>query len=301
MGVRGSATWASAIFVLALGTTAWAKPDAKRRFDQGLAHYQRHEYTAAAESFFGAYRASPTADALYNAGLAWELAGDAASAATAYEIAGGLDLPPKALDDTQKRLARLASALGRVEVSAPEGATLEAEPFEVRAAKAVFYFDPGSHSVKVTLRGGRRIEKRFAARAGETTVVLVETPTAAEDESSDAGEPETPSHPPRDKGSSATPWTTIGWVSVGVAGVASVAAIYFGVETLHARDRYNDTHLKDADARDRAEKYMHLTNIAWATAAVTGAAGAGILLFAPSETPGGAATLSPRIVVQGRF
>jgi tetratricopeptide (TPR) repeat protein len=299
MGFRGWLALASAVFALAVSGVAVAKPDAKSSFDEGLAHFKRHEYSDAAESFFRAYRISPTADALYNAGLAWELAGDAASAATAYEIARTLDLPPKAMDDTKARLGRLAVALGRIEVSAPEGATLEAKPFVVNAAKGVFYFDPGRHTIGVTLQSGRHLEKSFVARAGQTTVVLVETSTPS---TTDTSEPEPVAPPPpKHDTSSSTPWHTVGWVSLGASAVASAAAIYFGVETLRARDDYNASPPPRSQAeRDRAENLMHWTNIAWATAAVTGAAGAGILLFAPADGTQNSA-FSPRIVVRGRF
>ena len=299
MALRAKLTWLSVVFVLSQSTAALAKPDAAKQFDEGLAHYRRHEYSEAAEAFFKAYKASPTADALYNAGLAWELAGDAADAATAYELAGALDLPPKALEDTRTRLARLAPGLQRVEVSAPAGAKVHSDPFVIEAAKAVIYFYPGRHQFSVSLPSGRRVEKTVNAEAGKTAVVLVES-SSSSDEDTPEEEPVKSDQTAKPKGESSTPWSTIGWVSVGTAAAAALGAVYFGVETLHERDAFNNSEHRDAAARDRAESNMHRANICWVTAVIAGAGGAGILLFAPGEGRNGAA-FSPRLVVRGSF
>lgn len=300
MVARGRTAWLSAIFVLGLSATALAEPDASKSFDQGLALYRRHEYSKAAEAFFAAYKASPTADAIYNAGLAWELAGDAPIAATAYELAGTLGLSADAGDDAQSRLERLAPSLGRIEVSVPEKATVHSKPFALEAAKAVLYFYPGRHRVRVTLRNGTEIIKAVMATAGETTVLLVESSSSSDEDAPDEETDQSaPAQPPKDR-ASPTPWSTIGWVSLGVAGAAAVGAVYFGLETLSARDDFNASNHRDAGARDRAERNMHITNICWATTVIAGAGGVGVLLFAPPDEHK-AAAFAPRVVVRGTF
>src|SRR5262245_2841530 len=119
------------VALLALPIGASAQPNsAAKSFDQGLAHFRRHEFSDAADSFYKAYRLAPHADALYNAGLAWELAGDPSSAATAYEKALAMEqLGPDAQADAKSKLGKIAKSLGRVEVSAPQGSTLKVSPF----------------------------------------------------------------------------------------------------------------------------------------------------------------------------
>ena len=290
----------SALFVLCLASTALAKPDAAKSFDEGLAHYRRHEYSEAAAAFFKAYKSSPTADALYNAGLAWELAGDAATAATAYELAVTLDLSDEALEDARTRLERLTPTLGRVEVSAPERATVRSKPFVFKASRAVIYLDPGRHRISVSLDSGRQVDKTVTAAAGATTVLLVESSSSSDQDLPDEEPTESaPTHTP-DAAGSPPPWSTIGWVTLGVATAAAVGAVYFGVETLQARDEFNNSDHKSTPARDRAERNMKWANICWATAAITGAGGAGILLLAPRDEQNKAAFL-PRVVLRGTF
>jgi hypothetical protein len=281
------------IALVALCGFANAQPNsAARTFDEGLAHFRRKEFSDAAESFYKAYRLAPHADALYNAGLAWELAGDPSSAATAYEKAIAMEqLGPDALNDSKTRLAKIAKSLGRVEVSAPEGSTIAVAPFAFDETKAAFYFDPGKRTVSVTLASGRKIERGVQAVAGQTTVVLIEasSPSSGDADSDDDGpidEPARHSGPGPDKPQSGgSDLKTLGWIALGVSAVAVGTAIVLGFRTLDARDEYNDSKPRTADKRDVAIKRMHWTNYAWATAVVTGAAGAGILLFAPPDSP----------------
>src|SRR5262249_54965013 len=77
-----------------------------------------------------------------------------------------------------------------------------------------------------------------------------------------------------------------GWIALGVSAIATGTAIVMGFRTLDARDDYNNSPPggKTVEKRDTAINRMHVTNYAWATAVITGAAGAGILLFVPSES-----------------
>src|SRR5262245_51885540 len=218
-----------------------------------MAAYKRGEYAEAAEKFYKAYKLLPHADSLYNAALAWELAGEKASAATAYEMVQDDELHAEAQADARQKLEKLSSELGRVEVEAPEGATIRVTPFVIEKSKAVFYFDPGKQKIKVTLANGNRVSRSVKAVAGETTVVLVTAASDEDDEeepSEDAAPAETDEPTPVKKDSSGL--TTLGWVSLGVAGVATGAAIFFGLKTLSARDDYNASGHRDIDARDKA-------------------------------------------------
>ncbi len=126
--------------------------------------------------------------------------------------------------------------------------------------------------------------------------MLVASPSDDEEGSSDSAEDDSPVPDRKSSEDASSPsLTTIGWLSLGVAAVATGTAVVLGLETLSARDDYNASKHTSTAARNRATNFMHWTNIAWATAAITGVGGATILLLAPSDAKSGA------VVVQGRF
>ncbi len=154
--------WAVALALFSVSTRVEARPKAASIFERGLAHYRNKEFSEAAADFYKAYQLSPHADSLYNAGLAWELAGDKANAATAYETVLQDELHPEALADARARLNRLSPDLARVEVAAPDGATIRVPPFVIEKSKAVVYFEPGrrSRARDATERSSRRSSGR---------------------------------------------------------------------------------------------------------------------------------------------
>jgi len=293
------ATRVVAAFVLCLvASPALAREPsaAADAFDEGIGHYRRKAYSDAAEAFLRAYRLEPSADAAYNAGLAWQLAGKSALAATAYQVALTRGLEPAAATDARARIEGLAPELGRVEVSAPEGALVRVPPFLLEANHAVFFLEPGRHEVRVTLRGGARRARRVDAEAGRTSVLLVEE-TDREHPSSPATKPRADIEPP----SSSSAATTAGWVAVGAGAAIAGVAVFLGVQALDARDEYNASGHRDAAARARAARLRTYTNVAWGVAGVVGAAGVGLLVFAPSAPSTGAAALPRGVAVRGRF
>ncbi len=294
---------AAAISVaLSVSVAAHAKGGAAaRKFEKGTELFRRGAHGDAAQAFYEAYRITPHPDSLYNAGLAWELAGQFAAAATAYEISLGQGLEAKARDDARRRLRPLVEQLGRVEISVPEGSTIRVDRFVIRKSSVTLYLVPGRHRIGVTLPDGTSADRRVVARANETNVLLVEKPR-----DSDAGQPSPgPEATPvaADKGdrdsSDGTP-RLIGWVSLGVAAAATGTAFVLGIQALKARDKYDQSGHTDRDARDRAENLRLWTNVAWGTAAVAGAGGAVILLVAPPSSAQGRVPLRG-VMVQGRF
>ena len=276
-------------------TLAHAEPNAAEQFDRGLVLFRGGRYSEAADAFFAAYQKSPHADSLYNAGLAWELAGELARAATAYELALEKELKPDAREDATRRRERLARTLGRIEMAVPEGATVRVPPFAIRSASPVFFLEPGRHRIRVTLADDTPLARRVRAAAGETTVVLVET-------SSSESEPEASPRPRRTAkgtpdGGGSPDLRTAGYISLGVSAVAVGAAIVLGLETLSARDDWDASGHTDRSARDRAERMMLWTNVAWATAAVAGVTG-GVLILTTNDGGNGVATGAR---VMGRF
>jgi tetratricopeptide (TPR) repeat protein len=267
--------------------TASAKPKASEAFDEGLALFKQGAYAAAAKKFYAAHRAKPHPFALYNAGLAWELAGEPARAATAYAWALELDLSEKARRDAKKRLERLAPLLGRVEVAVPDGSILRVTPFVVHRTSVVFYLDPGSRRVEVEFPDGSTKTRNVTAAAGETEVVLFEQ--THDDSKSEAAPPKRrrrkKERPVASEDRSEE--RTLGWVALGAAGVAAGTAIVLGLEALKARDEYNASNHRDKKARDRADSYKLWTNVAWGTAAALGVTG-GVFLLISHDSDSGA-------------
>jgi tetratricopeptide (TPR) repeat protein len=257
---------------------------ARASFDRGLSLYKRGNYDEAAAAFMRAYRMVPHVDSLYNAGLAFELAGEKATAATAYVIALDKELRPAAREDASQRLGRLSRELGRIEISVPDGAKISVPPFSLPGTDAVFYLEPGRHRVLITLEDGTPLSRGVDAVANDTTVVLVERPRpgSVDPELGDAGGSKQPGAVPA---SSSRDLRTLGWVSIGVSAAAAGAAVLLGLEAISAKDDYDASGYRNGDDRARAERLMLWTNIAWATAAVTGVAG-GVLLYTSRDDAG---------------
>ena len=295
MSARLRLALAAFVASMAMSGVAAADPaEAARAFDEGLGHYRRKAFSDAADAFFRAYRLKPSADAAFNAGLAWQLAGRSALSATAYEVALAHKLDANAAADARARLSKLAADLGRIEVSAPEGSRVRVSPFVLGANHAVFYLDPGQSEVSVTLRDGSERVRHVVAIAGQTTVVLVEevAPKVAEP----------PAAPvTREPARTTSPLQTAGWISLGVAAVATGAAIYLGVSALSARDDYDASKHRDPEARLRAQRLKNQTNVAWAIAGITAAGGVGLVVFAPPQSSSGASAAFRGVSVSGRF
>jgi tetratricopeptide (TPR) repeat protein len=277
--------------------SAHAKPQASEAFDDGLRLFKQGAYAAAADSFYAAHRAKPHPFALYNAGLAWELAGEPARAATAYAWALELDLEDKPRRDAKKRLERLSPLLGRVEVAVPDGSILRVSPFVVHRTSVVFYFEPGERRIQVEFPDGSTNSRTLTAAAGETAVVLFE-------QSHDAPEASAPERPARPRPERApahedhAEQRTLGFVALGAAGIAAGVAVVLGLEALSARDDYNASNHRDKEARDRADSYKLWTNVAWGTAAAFGVTG-GVFLLMSHDSSTGASGYSAG--VRGRF
>lgn len=286
--------------ILCVASAAVAAPTrASKSFDRGLSLYQSGRYDDAARAFFQAYRTSPHADALYNAGLAWELADQPASAATAYQLALELELRPDARADAERRLESLARQLGRIEMALPKGASVSVPPFSIKDSSAVFFLTPGRHRLRVTLPDETPIARSVSASAGETTVVLVEPGT---DEAPERGSPERAPKRAGERAGSGDPadLRTLGFVSLGVSAVAVGTAVVLGLQTLAAKQDFDESGHRNGAARDRAERFMLWTNVAWATAAVTGVGGAVLLLTSDdgkTDAPAAGAVLQ----LHGRF
>ncbi|MFO0571432.1 MAG: tetratricopeptide repeat protein [Polyangiaceae bacterium] len=92
-------------------------------FEQGQAAFAAKRFRQAAEHFEHAYRLSPTSQAAYNAGLAWDGADERARAANTLTRAINLGgLSKDELREASRRLAQLLPTLfGKISISALMG------------------------------------------------------------------------------------------------------------------------------------------------------------------------------------
>jgi len=267
--------------------------------------YARRDFRAAALSFEAANQKAPHGGTMYNAALAWEAAGEPARAADDYDAAlstAGLD--GEKAKDARDRLARLEASLGRIEITAPSGATAWAAHAERVATPARVHVAPGEIEVRVVLASGEAKTQRVRVRAGEAARVSVAAPAPSAPAPS---APAPPPPPPPDTDSGGTQ-RAIGWVTVGGGALFGGAAIALGVATLDARDKFDAGGRTDADLRDRAVTLRALTNAACIAAGVTGVVGVALVLTAPRARPAQPSTAGvglclsgPRAAICGRF
>src|SRR5687767_1017650 len=93
---------------------------ARERFAEASAAHARGDFREAARLFEEAHRLAPAAGAKFNAGIAWDQAGDLPRAADDYEIAlemGGLDQQDAA--QASSRLSALKQQLGALSIEGP--------------------------------------------------------------------------------------------------------------------------------------------------------------------------------------
>lgn len=302
------------------------EPEAEAFFRAAKAAYARKEYRPAATAFEAAFREAPHPAAMYNAAIAWELAGEPDRAADAHHASLKLSdrLTSAQIKDARARLARLEKLVTTIDVEAPQDARISLGRLARIKPPARFHVLPGDHAVTVTFPDGGRTSKQVRAVAAQKERIEFTAPSAASDSPAFQGsnppgtpqdrapvagsivpEPDAPPDAaPADAAGSSSALLVGGWVGT-VTGVAFTgAAVGLGVAAVSARDDYDASGYTDVDARDRADLLRTWTNVAWVGAAVAGTVG--VVLFiassvtaAPSKaqlriTPGGA-------VLRGHF
>jgi hypothetical protein len=280
---------------LALESEARAgESEAGEAFKAGAAAYAKNDFRAAAAAFERAYRAAPRGAAIYNAGLAWEAAGESARAADAYTAAlSGGDLGATQTSDARARVAAMEKTLGRVEVTAPAGATVSLGHVEGAAAPVTVHVSAGPHDATVRFSDGTTSKRAFTAVAGVSVPVAFEAPKAslAQDV------PPPAAVAPPGESSSGPPGSRklIGFAALGGGVIASGVAIALGVAALSAKSEFDDSGHHDQDAHDRAASLRTMTNVSWCVAGVLGVTGAVLVMTAPSgSSTSASAGLGPR-------
>lgn len=302
------------------------EPEAEAFFRAAKAAYARKEYRPAATAFEAAFREAPHPAAMYNAAIAWELAGEPDRAADAHHTSLKLSdrLTREQIKDARARLSRLEKRVATIDVEAPADARISLGRLARVEPPARFHVLPGDHAVTVTFADGGRASKQVRAVAAQKERIAFTAPSAASDSptlqgSNPPGTPKdrapgagtiapepdaAPDAAPADAAGSSSALLVGGWVGT-VTGVAlSGAAVGLGIAAVNARDDFDASVYTDVDARNRADLLRTWTNVAWVGAAVAGTVG--IVLFiasgvtaAPTKaqlriTPGGA-------VLRGQF
>lgn len=245
---------------------------AAAHFDTGLTLYQQGRMRDSASEFLTAFELAPHGDAMFNAGLAFDGAGDSAGAATAFAWALELGMRTDAAPEAKSRLSRLTPRLGTLRVTAAEDATVEVSPFRRRASPTLFYALPGMVLVSVTHGDGSVTARRVRVRARLQSSVDFDQPA-----------PQTPARaplqPPQAEPERTFPWRTVGWVSLSTGAAAGIGAVLLRQSALSAKDDYDASGHTDAAARQRALDRNRWTNVALVGAVALSGVGAGILVL----------------------
>lgn len=272
------------------------KATARELFRAAEAAFSRGEYRAAALAFEAADEKSPSGGAMYNAGVAWDKAGEPARAADALAraLASG-ELTDARLADARRQLAALEKRLGLLSVVAPAGTTFTVAHTKDGRAPGKVHLAPGEHPVRIVRPSGQR----------ETRVIRVTPAQQSKLDLNDepieeaTGAPLTRDVAPKTpSASSAPPW---GWILVGAGAASAGAGVYLLTRGVSARDDFDHSNRTDQDAHDRAITYR-----TWSTVALLGGialAGTGtiLVLTAPggSERGGVSVSVGPGSVTVG--
>jgi hypothetical protein len=154
-----------------------ARAQAAKLFDEAERAFDHGDYLRAAQSFERAHDLAPNVDTLWNAARSWDRGGDYARAATKL-VQYLHDSPANARDrsSAQARLTQLSRRLVRLDLHAPEDATLELD--QERVTAGVRYVNPGSH-IAVATSGESREQKNLDVKEGDTVSVNFDVPATA--------------------------------------------------------------------------------------------------------------------------
>jgi tetratricopeptide (TPR) repeat protein len=231
---------------------------ARQRFQEASEAFQEGRYAAAASLFEAADRIAPStskdprferfhANTRYNAASAWQLAGEAARAATAYEAALASEtLHPDRREEAEEQLSQLRQNLARVIIRQPLGALITVDHLQRTPLPAVFYLRPGTYEIAVEHDGTESVTRADVA-AGKNHDLELDLPArvlpAPPPRASEPAPP--PIVPPPPVESDATQ-KTLGWIGLGAGVALSGAAIVFGVRARAAADCSHRRILKPA-------------------------------------------------------
>jgi hypothetical protein len=261
--------------------TAHASESPGEVFREAASKFENKKYREAAQLFEKAFALAPTAQAAYNAGIAWDEADARARAASMLTRAVNLgELSSIELREASRRLGLLVPTLGKLVFEGPKGVEIRVGE-QSATAPGVLYVDPGQHDVEATLANGEARRESVNVGAGESRAFAFDSkaplaPTPA---------PRPRPREPRPAPASSTA-KTVGWVSLGLAAASVGAGVYLNVRGSNENRDFEDGGRRDASQRERAVNLRTLAFVAYGAGAVLGGVGTVLLLTSGDEETG---------------
>ncbi len=152
-----------------------AKARAKIHFSAGKTFYREARYQDAIREFQDAYAYDPNPKLLFNIAQAYEKMGDISGALRTYRDYVRA-LPKSAAERTEigiavknLEVALAAKGLSQVAIySTPNGARVEIDDKSVGATPAAQELPPGQHTLRVTMKGRKTVERTFGLSSGRS-------------------------------------------------------------------------------------------------------------------------------------
>ena len=253
--------------------TAFAQSEeatAAQFFRAGLAAYDRREYRAAALAFEEAYAHVPRGAAIYNAGRAWEAAGEQARAADAFAAAlarGDLDPPDAQLD--KEHLGKLELGLGVIVVDAPATATVSLDGVDRGHPPRTLHAAAGQHQLVITRRDGSAVSREVdVTTAASVSVSVADVPLPA------SSLPPTQAPPPVPAPVAAPSPATWAWVTLGAAAAFGVGGAATYVKFTSDRSAFDATGDMSSSLHSSALTFRTATYVLWGVAGACAVASA---------------------------
>jgi len=260
---------------------------AKHALTEGEKDYKKAEFATALTHFEESEALVPSAAAEYSIAECLDKLGRLDEALPAYNRFLADLTQDKSLAEkrtaAESRVAQLKTTVpGEINlITKPEHASImvdgQAQPGQTPMPLKLL---PGEHKLVVTAAGFEPREITVVASAavkGEQKVDLVEIPPPAAPPPPPpppAAAPPPPPPPPP------PPSMTPAYVTLGVAGVATVVGTYFGIRALSAKSDYNDH--PTSDRADKVENSALVSDMAFGVAITLGVTGI-VLLTSPEE------------------
>jgi tetratricopeptide (TPR) repeat protein len=263
----------------AQGTADLADLDEARRFFQNAERaLNEGRNREAALAFEASAKLEPNANAFYAAGQAWELAGDAARAADAYERsldAAGLHEARAAR--AKERLAALQPELAELMIDGAPDTRVQLDDHMELAVPARLHAVSGEHTLLI-LKPDNAVDRRtLRLERGVIAQLNVDKPGAAKPRVIALSLPRL--HPVRAEPETLRrgPWLAVGCAAAGLGVGALGGAVALAIAADDAADTYGQT--PSAATSEHVQHLETSRNIVLATGAVLASLGAGILIW----------------------
>ncbi len=287
----------AATLCLATAASGSARADestdqAARLFRAGTESYARHDFRGAARQFESAYHIAPRGAAIYDAGLAWEQAGELPRAADDFASAiGNGDTSSQQRSDATARLKALEARLARLVVTGPADAHVTVDDGSESSLPLGVHLAPGTHALFVKYTGGQTESRDLDARAGAEVVVRLTAPATAD--STD----EPPSPAPRSEAArtsaadgGASTRRMLSWLSLSGAGLGAVLGVYFYVQGNNALSELGPSPADTPGNRDLRNEALTDRTVTQVLAGVTVALAATWAVLYFTSSPAGSTT-----------